>query len=103
MIIQVNKPILSKLLGCCLLPHSHFILIFGGKDINVCQRECYLYNYKTNQVTSTNPISSDFNEVINMPAILNNKVCCYFWKSNSERELLRYDYKSRVWVLTEKP
>lgn len=97
--IQVEYPILSHNLGSCLLPNSNLIFIFGGSKSNYeCQKECYFYNYENDIVTPTNPMTSVLNDVDNVPVVFDNKVYCFIWNSNSERQIWIYDIELGDWL-----
>lgn len=98
-IINIQNPILSCYAGACLLPNSPLILIFGGKNVNLeCQKECYFYNYENNQVTSANPMSGQWNHVVNIPVVIGNKVYSYFYKLYGHtREFSVYDIQTGIW------
>lgn len=95
-----KKSILGCLLGAISLPDLDLVFIFGGLHLDEeCQKECYFVNYETNHVTYTNPMSSKSKLMRNIPVFYDDKVYCYSWRSNSERELSIYDIESRVWSI----
>lgn len=91
-IVKTNRSILGKHLGSCLLPDSKCIFIFGGSNLNECQKETYFYNYETNKITDTNPMTSNNNDVLNEPVIYGNEIYCYYWISCLQRELLLFKF-----------
>lgn len=100
-IIKIKKPILSFLLGSCLLPDSNLILIYGGRNLkNESQNECYLYDYKTNQITETDPMLGVYNDTTDIPVVYDNKIYSYLSKINTQLRVISiYDIESRDWSI----
>lgn len=98
--IKINKSILGCLMGAFSMPDSSLIFVFGGlnKDEEF-QKDCWFFNYETNNVNEASPLSSDLSYMQNMPVLYDNKIYCYSLISDSERQLSFYDIQSGVWSI----
>lgn len=81
--------------------------------MNQYKRVSYLYNLEKSEISVPNGTtglisgqSADANQIVksdgyncdfNPPIIFKNQIYCYFWKSNSERELSSYNLQNTYW------